>query len=228
MKLYKVLRDGKSCNGGQLTWSLPIKREDGTWQPGDWMPEIEGDLEACKNGYHLCSAVQLINWLDEGIYEAEYDGDIIEADDKYVVRKCRLVSRVETWNDRTARLFACWCAEQVLPIYEKQRPNDDRPRKAIETARRFADGQATADELDAARAVAWSAAWDTEKAAERAAAWNAWDAAWDAARAAAWSAARASEGCAAWASASCAAWASASSTQSKQLIEMLGIDEVKL
>jgi hypothetical protein len=117
-------------------------------------------------------------------------------------------------KDKEIRLFAADCAESVLHIYEKQYPNDDRPRKAIQAARDYANGVIGKDELAAASA-AWAAAWDASDAARaaawdasdaaRAAAWDASDAAWDAsdaARAAAWAAASA----AAWAAASAAKW----------------------
>ena len=96
------------------------------------------------------------------------------------------------WNklDPTKlRLFACDCAEQALPIYEKDYPDDKRPRKAVETARLFAEGKATQKELDAAWAAAGAAAWDAAGAA-------AGDAARDAARDAAGAAAAAAA--AAW------------------------------
>ena len=54
-------------------------------------------------------------------------------------------------SDQFTRLLACDFAEHVLPIFEARRPNDQRPRKAIEVARRFARGQADRDELIAAR-----------------------------------------------------------------------------
>ena len=72
-------------------------------------------------------------------------------------------------DDRQRRLFACDCAERVLPIWEKKYPGDKRPRQTIEVARRFARGEATNEEL--------SAAWDAARAAARDAAR---DAAWDA------------------------------------------------
>jgi len=34
-------------------------------------------------------------------------------------------------------LWAALCAEHVLPYFEKERPKDNRPRKAIEEARRW-------------------------------------------------------------------------------------------
>ena len=42
---------------------------------------------------------------------------------------------------------------------EKIPEGEDRPRKAIEVARRFAKGEATEEELAAARSAAWDAAW---------------------------------------------------------------------
>jgi len=39
------------------------------------------------------------------------------------------------------RLFAADCAERVLPCWEEEHPNDDRPRKSIEAARLAAHGQ---------------------------------------------------------------------------------------
>ena len=115
-----------------------------------------------------------------------------------------------------SRLLACDYAEHVLPIFETQYPDDDRPRKAIAVSRRHAHGEATDAELsaawaawdaawytclrrDAARA-AWNAAWADARDAARAAgaaAWAAWHAAW-AAGAAAWYAAEAAARDAAW------------------------------
>ncbi len=113
------------------------------------------------------------------------------------------------------RLFACDCAQRVLPLFEAKYPDDKRPRQAIEIARRFANGQATQKEMAAAR----DAARDAEAAAgdaARTAAWDAtrdaetadWDAARDAARTAVWAADWAAARAAAEAAAE-AAWAAA-------------------
>ena len=131
------------------------------------------------------------------ICEAEIGGGCIRASDKTVARTARITRVLDTWNKRTARLFACDCAERVLPVFERQHPADGHPRMAVDTARRFAEGQATREELAAAGAAAWDAARDAAGAAAGAAAWAAagaaagaaaraaaWDAAWDAARSA--------------------------------------------
>ena len=101
--------------------------------------------------------------------------------------------------DREWRLFAVWCARKVKHLMTDQRSAD-----ALDVAERFANGEATQAELDAAGAAAWDAAWATAGAAAWAAAW---DAAWAAAWAAAWDAALATAGAAAWAAARAAAWA---------------------
>ena len=93
-------------------------------------------------------------------------------------------------DDRTLRLFAVWCARNT-PLPDGRKTGnlitDPRSLAALDVAERFANGTASRDELDAARAAAgdaaWAAAWDAAWAARAAA----WDAAW-AAWAAAWAA----------------------------------------
>jgi hypothetical protein len=84
--------------------------------------------------------------------------------------------------------YAILCAEEVLPIFEKEYPDDDRPRKAIEAARAWlknpssenarvaaaaraaANAASAADAADAAYAAAYAAADAAASAAARAAA----------------------------------------------------------
>ncbi|WP_181157202.1 hypothetical protein [Burkholderia multivorans] len=118
--------------------------------------------------------------------------------------------------DRDIRLFAVWCARQVEHLMEDQRSKD-----ALNVAERFANGDASDEELAAARDAAWDAAWDAARAAARAAAW---DAARAAARAAAWAAAGAAAGdaarAAAWAAAGAAARAAAGDAQTEMFKRM--------
>jgi len=131
--------------------------------------------------------------------------------------------RAVSGHDREIRLFAVWCARQVEHLMEDQRSKD-----ALNVAERFANGEATQDELAAAGAAAGDAAWD----AARAAAWAAARAAaWAAARAAARAAAGAAAGDAAWAAArdaaGDAAWAAARAAQEKRLRELCAQIEAK-
>jgi hypothetical protein len=166
-RLFKVLdENGKSRNGGNATWSLPTQNSDGSWVPGDWMPEIKGNLVACENGYHLARSNDLTQWLNATIYEAEYQGDRVDADNKVVMRQVRLLRKMN-WDDRVARLFACDCAERVLGIFEREYPGDNRPRECIAVARRYALGLASDTELAAAWVAARDAAWDAARSAAR-------------------------------------------------------------
>ena len=62
-------------------------------------------------------------------------------------------------------LAACDCAELTLPRLEKTYPKDKRPRVAIETARKWAAGKATLEEVRAAADAAHAAAYDAAAAA---------------------------------------------------------------
>ena len=215
MTLYKILdAQGRSCNGGNMSWSLPTQNEDGMWTPGDWMPAIGGELVACENGYHAAKDAHVLEWLNARLFVAEYRGELLDADDKIVVREARLVREITTWNERTARLFAVWCAREALKLIDNP---DPRSVAACDVTERFANGEATADE--------WAAAWDAARAAAWAAASAAaLDAAWDAAMAAAMAAARAAEWEVAWDAAWAAEWEVARAAQYRQLMEMLGED----
>jgi hypothetical protein len=62
------------------------------------------------------------------------------------VRDPRLITirRGGTLTDADHRRLAFWaadCAERVLPLFEAVRPEDDRPRRAIELARAWARGE---------------------------------------------------------------------------------------
>jgi hypothetical protein len=136
-------------------------------------------------------------------------------------------------RDREIRLFAVWCARQVEHLM-----TDPRSIAALDVAERFANGQATADELDtaqaaagaAARAASWEAAWavaedaaraaraarDAARAAAGAVAEAAAWAAWGAAGAVAEDAARA-----AGAAARAASWEAARAAQAEKFKEMV-------
>lgn len=202
-KLYKILGvDGWPINGGRGRWHLPADGDE--W--GEWMPPVEGELVPCRNGYHLCESKDLLEWLGPCIHPAEYRGDEYVCADKIVAREARVGWGISAWNERTARLFACDCAERVLYIYEQVHPGDGRPRQAIEVARAFARGEASYDELtatwDTARAMALAAARNAEAASDAA-----WAVAWAAARVVAWPVANDTAKAAAWAAARSAAWA---------------------
>lgn len=109
-----------------------------------------------------------------------------------------LLCRNEFMSVRDLRLFAVWCTREALKLIEHP---DARSIEACNVAERFANGDATMEEMEAARDAAldaWddamAASWDASDnavsamaaamAASRDDAWDAWDAldVWDDAR----------------------------------------------
>ena len=173
---YKVLsKSGAACLGGSGQWHLPKGK-----RPGKWMPKI-ADPKCCERGYHLVTRDQLTLWLGPTIWEAEGRGAFEAVPDKTAFEQARLIRKVETWTERTARLFAADCAERVLPIFERKCPDDDRPREAIEAARAFARGKTSRGDLQAAADAVW---------------WAVLGPGWTAARDAAYAASAATRACA--------------------------------
>jgi len=172
MTYYKVLAaDGISPqHGGSGKWFIPKGK-----RMGKWMPAIK-NIQLCARGYHFVNIEQLPQWLGPTLYEIEVRGQIIHEADKSVAEQARLIRKVKTWNDKTLRLYAADCAERVLGLYEKQYPKDDRPRKAIQATRDFANGLITKDAAHAAAYAAYAAARDANAANATYAAYAASDA----------------------------------------------------
>ena len=89
-------------------------------------------------------------------------------------------------TDKQLRLIAVECCRSIQHLM-----TDERSINAVDVAERYANGEATDEELkeakEAASEAAWAAAWEAREAAWEAA----WAAAWEAAWAAAWEAAAA-------------------------------------
>lgn len=139
--------------------------------------------------------------------------DLLQREDIPAADRIWAATRPGILDDRTLRLFACKCVREVWHLL-----TDERSRKAVEVAEKYAVGEATYEELAAARDAAWAAEWAASAA--MAAAWDAeTDAEW-AASAAANAAARAAMA-AAWAAARAAAWAAARAAARQKQIEIL-------
>jgi len=135
--------------------------------------------------------------------------DILNVEQCPATDRFWVVLREDFIDAKKLLLFAVWCARGALKLV----PNPDtRSIEACDVAERYANGEATKEELDAASDAARAAsdaASDAARAASDAAsdaAWAASDAAW-AAREAASEAAREAASDAARAAASDAAWA---------------------
>jgi len=82
------------------------------------------------------------------------------------------VRRGGTLQDADHYLLAIWaadCAQHVLHLFEEMQPNDERPRRAIESVRAWTKGEVTMSQSRAAGGHAMVAARDLSGAARHAA-----------------------------------------------------------
>ncbi len=191
-KLWKFLdlKDGK----------IVSHYDQSEWKIGEWRTE-KPPTELCKG---LNASKQPLDALcyvkGEVLASVEVKGEIIRDVDKWTCEQMRIV-KAWKWTKKDSVALSIFSAELCIGIYEKQYPNDDRPRKAIEAAKKWLKNP-TKENESAAESAAWSAAWSAARSAAESAAWSA-----------AWSAARSAESAArsaAWS----AAWSAARSAES--------------
>jgi len=144
-----------------------------------------GDLKMCYSGYH--ASPRLIDALKFApgsvLSVVECGGKIVRDTDKVVCTERRVLYAEDV--NTTLHAFACEVALHGLCDFEV---TDDRSYAAIDTKLSWLDGDASDNDLAAARDAA-EAAGDAAGAAVLAAARDAAGAAWAAAGAAAWAAA---------------------------------------
>ena len=104
MKAYKFLARGGTGRFSDFRWPLPADGES-----GDWV-ESGGALEDCRAGVHACRPRQLLDWIDDELWEIELDGEIVEGNAMIVAQRGRLLARIEAWDHRAAKDFADACA----------------------------------------------------------------------------------------------------------------------
>jgi hypothetical protein len=220
-KAYKFIHSDMKSENGNHKWKL------GKWYHHD------GELELCNSGFHACkTALQSLSYVyGDKWFIVEAKGKMIKDDDKFVCSDMRLVKEIPI--NKVVKHFALRCAKRSLKYYTKQYPNDNRVSECIRITELYLDGEATLQELEAARRAAWSAG--SAGSAAWSAAWSAgsaaWSAAWNAARSAArsarsaesaaWSAAQSAAQSAAWNAAGSAAQRAEKKWQEKELNKII-------
>ena len=189
-----------------------------------WTDEHLKTLNPCANGYEWYAK----NCRDKGIDNTAQIIDLLIKDDRLEWANWTIARALSGENRIRYAIFA---AEQVIDIFERKYPKDDRPRKAIEAAKAVLKNDnektksAAAESAESAGFAAWSAtsaARSAGFAAEFAARSVARSA--ESARSAAWSTAE-SAGLAAWS----ATWSAESAAESamKEKIIRYGVGLLK-
>jgi hypothetical protein len=138
MEALKFLKHGRVGPFSGVTWP----------EPGQWL-EADEPPELCRSGVHGLLPDVLAHWVGEELWRVELDREATVTRGVVVASRGRLISRVEGWNDATAREFARACAAHVA---------DAATGRAAEYA---ADAKASAEEAVAdftATTVAYMAA----------------------------------------------------------------------
>ena len=101
MKAYKWLSPGQVGLFSNFTWP----------PPGEWVV-TEPAVVDCLLGVHALRFEQLLDWIDDELWEVELAGTITERDAMLVAEQGRLVRRVEQWDEPAARSFSEVCARR--------------------------------------------------------------------------------------------------------------------
>lgn len=152
--LWKSLKEGLVSGYGNFHWKID------KWEKWD------AELIMCEAGFHASERIfDAIQWISPGyIAKVEVRGNDITKDTKQVWSQMRLI-KAWKWTKEDSVQLAVFAAELVLFLYEKQYPDDDRPRKAIEAARTYLKNPNSAAYRAANAASADSAAYNAARAA---------------------------------------------------------------
>lgn len=99
MIAYKFLGLGAIGPFSAFPWP-----ETGVWVEADTPPED------CVRGVHALRFEQLLDWIDDELWEVELDGVVVERDAMLVAQRGRLLQRIDGWNGESAHAFARGCA----------------------------------------------------------------------------------------------------------------------
>lgn len=136
-RLYKFLYKGLASSYGDFKWEI------GNWYKEENIKICDRGFHASKNPAHAFSYVQ-----GEVLAKVEVKGEKVVEGDKECWSEMRIV-KAWKWGEKDYISFAIFAAEQAIGIYEKEYPNDERPRNAIEAAKKYSENP-TKENQDAA------------------------------------------------------------------------------
>ncbi|SRR6266508_744293 len=116
MSTYKFLAKGARGPISGFAWPRPTNDAPGAWV------EADGALALCANGSHLCRAQDLAHWLHDELWQTEAAGAELEGLDCLVVRRARLVRRIDAWHLGGCARFAEACAQHATELADRAPP----------------------------------------------------------------------------------------------------------
>lgn len=105
MSAYKFLAASATGPLSRFAWPAP----------GVWV-EAAGPLVPCKVGIHVCRPHELAHWIHDELWELETEGDELEGIDCLIVRRARLVRRIDAWNNGGQLRFANACVAHAREL----------------------------------------------------------------------------------------------------------------
>lgn len=110
MIAYKFLSSGAIGLFSRHAWPTPTADAAGEWV------RVDGELLPCLNGIHASAKTQLIDWLDDELWEIELADPILEADGALVAAGGRLIRRVDAWDEDCARALVRHCIDNTVAL----------------------------------------------------------------------------------------------------------------
>ncbi len=126
MIAYKFLSSGALGFFSGHAWPTPAAES-----PGEWV-RVSGELRQCQNGIHACTEGQLVEWLDEELWEIELDDAAVEVEGGLVAPAGRLIRRVKGWGDECARAFVDHCVDSTVALAAESLAKTGRKRESEE------------------------------------------------------------------------------------------------
>ena len=103
MIAFKFLERGSVGRFSGFAWPQPSADH-----PGEWVTATD-EVRRCYHGVHASRTEDMLNWLDDELWQVELEGDITVHDGMLVAGRGRLLHRVDAWNEQTASAFAADC-----------------------------------------------------------------------------------------------------------------------
>ena len=144
--MYKFLREGLKSDSGKEVWKI------GVWK------KHTGNIKMCESGFHCSKEVwQAFSYVQgEILAKVEVRGKCEKQDDKEVWSEMR-IAKAWKWQKKDSVALAIYAAELCLKNFEKDFPDDRRPREAIKAAKKWLKNP-TKENESAASAAARAAA----------------------------------------------------------------------